>query len=229
MAGHSKWSNIKHRKQSNDLKKSKLFSKLANDIRSSAITSNNDFNSNLKLKKAIDKALANNMSKDVINNIISNLDQHSNIKHIYAAVGENSSSIIIECLDSNKNRIIGELRCILNQNNVNLVSFKTIEYTYFKINKIFLINNYNDRLLFCLSYNIILNIYSDYFLCLNNDFLKKIILLLKHLCIKNECSQIFYPKNIIILDSVLYNKFLKMIIELKKLQYVSDVFCNFKK
>lgn len=228
MAGHSKWSNIKHRKQSNDLKKSKLFSKLANDIRSSVVDSKNDINSNLKLKKAIDKALANNMSKNVINNIISNLDQHSNIKHIYSAIGDNGSSIIIECLDNNKNRIIGELRCILNQNNMTLVPFKSIEYTYLKIDKISLFENYNDRILFCIAYNIVLNSVSDNCLYLDNDYSKKIIHLLKDLDIKNEPSQIFHSKNTIYLDSIMSNKLLNIILELKKLQYVSNVFYNFK-
>lgn len=227
MAGHSKWSNIKHRKKTNDLKKSKLFSKLANDIRLSVSDSNPDINANFKLKKAVDKALSNNMSKSIINNIISNLDQSACGKNIYSAVGDFGISIIIECFNSNKNRIIGELRCLLNQYNMTLVSLKSIEYTYLKYDKICLLEEYNDKFLFYyFGYFFFKEIYNNTIL-LNNDLSKNLYFFLKKNNIKFEVSQILYPKIIVKLDDSSYNKFFKMISELKKLSYVSNVFCNF--
>lgn len=227
MAGHSKWSNIKHRKQSNDLKKSKLFSKLANDIRISVNDSNSDVNSNFKLKKAVDKALSNNMSKNVINNIISNLEHVPQVKNIYSAIGDNGISVVIECFDYNKNRMIGEIRCVLNQYNMNLVSFKSIEYTYIKIDKIFLIENYNDKFLFNYLDSFVLKKISDNFIFVNSDLSKDLFFLLKKLDIKFEVSQTLYPKSIINLDPSIYNKFNNMIDELKKFPYVANVFFNF--
>lgn len=227
MAGHSKWSNIKHRKQSNDLKKSKLFSKLANDIRTSVSDSKSDINSNFKLKKAVDKALSNNMSKNVINHIISNLDHAQEVKNVYSAVGDNGISIIIECFDYNKNRMIGEIRCVLNQYNMSLVPFKSIEYTYLKIDKIFLTESYNDKFLFSYLDKLFLKKNFDSFILLNSNLSKDLFFLLKNLDIKFEVSQIFYPKSIIKLDINVYDKFYNMIIELKKLPYVANVFFNF--
>lgn len=227
MAGHSKWSNIKHRKQSNDLKKSKLFSKLANDIRISVNDSNSDVNSNFKLKKAVDKALSNNMSKNVINNIISNLEHTPQVKNIYSAIGDNGISVVIECFDYNKNRMIGEIRCVLNQYNMNLVSFKSIEYTYVKIDKIFLIEDYNDKFLLNYLDKLFLKKISDDFIFVNSDLSKDLFFLLKNLEIKFEVSQTLYPKNIIKLSPSIYNKFNNMIDELKKFPYVANVFFNF--
>ncbi len=227
MAGHSKWSNIKHKKQSNDLKKSKLFSKLANDIRISVGNSKLDINSNFKLKKAIDKALSNNMSKNVINNIIFNMDTANQIKNIYSATGDNGVSIIIECLDYNKNRIIGELRYVLNQYNMALVPFKSIEYTYFKIDKVFLNSDYNDRLLFYYLDELFLKDVFSNFIYSNIDSSKNLFSLLKVLDIDFEVYKILYPKNIIKLDCDNNNKFSNMIIELEKLPYIANVFSNF--
>ncbi|HIH2762884.1 MAG TPA: YebC/PmpR family DNA-binding transcriptional regulator [Candidatus Azoamicus sp.] len=227
MAGHSKWSNIKHRKQSNDLKKSKLFSKLANDIRTSVSDSKSDINSNFKLKKAVDKALYNNMSKNAINHIISNLDHTQEVKNVYSAIGDNGISVIIECFDYNKNRMIGEIRCVLNQHNMSLVPFKSIEYTYLKGDKIFLTENYNDKFLYNYLDKLFLKKNFDNFVLLNSDLSKDIFFLLKKLDIKFEVSQVLYPKNIIKLDTNVYDKFYNMIIELKKLPYVANVFFNF--
>jgi transcriptional/translational regulatory protein YebC/TACO1 len=227
MAGHSKWSNIKHKKLSNDLKKSKLFSKLANDIRVSVGNSKLDINANFKLKKAIDKALSNNMSKDVINNIIFNMDTANQIKNIYSATGDNGVSIIIECFDYNKNRIIGEIRYVLNQYNMVLVPFKSIEYTYFKIDKIALNSDYNDRLLFYYLYELFLkDVFSNYIYS-NIDVSKDLFSLLKVLDIDFEVCKILYPKNIIKLDCDNSNKFNNMISELEKLPYIANIFSNF--
>lgn len=227
MAGHSKWSNIKHRKQSNDLKKSKLFSKLANDIRISVSNTNLDINSNFKLKKAVDKALSNNMSKDVINNIISSLDTTSQIKNVYSAIGDNGVSIIIECFDYNKNRMIGEIRCVLNQYNMALVPFKSIEYTYFKIDKFFLTSDYNDKLLFYYLDELSLTDIFNNYIYSNIDESKNLFSLLKVLDIDFEVCKILYSKNIIKLDSSNHNKFCNMIIELEKLPYIANIFSNF--
>lgn len=227
MAGHSKWSNIKHKKQFNDLKKSKLFSKLANDIKVSIGNAKLDINSNFKLKKAVDKALSNNMSKNVINNIVSSLDTASQIKNVYSATGDNGVSIIIECLDYNKNRIIGEIRYVLNQYNMALVPFKSIEYTYFKIDKISLNSDYNDRLLFYYLDELFLKDVFSNSIHSNIDLSKDLFSLLKVLDIGFEVCKILYPKNIIKLDHNNSNKFCNMIIELEKLPYIANIFSNF--
>lgn len=228
MAGHSKWANIKHKKKANDIKKSKLFSKLANNIKTSIIDSNIDIKSNSKLKKAIDDALANNMSKDIINNILYNENTIIQEKVTYAANSNEGFIFIIECFNSNKNRIIGELRCILNQYNINLIPLKDIEYLFNRYCKINFLNIYNNKYVI------------DYFnnkiqldLIDNNLFLKieesKIFFSeLKLLNMSFTSNIFFYPKNLMLIDDISLKRMKDLISKLKKISYISNIFFNFK-
>ena len=66
MAGHSKWANIQHRKNAQDAKRGKLFTKLIREITTSARIGGGDAATNPRLRTAIDKALAANMTRDTI-------------------------------------------------------------------------------------------------------------------------------------------------------------------
>ncbi len=70
MAGHSKWANIQHRKGAQDAKRGKLFTKLIREITVAARMGGGDAASNPRLRAAIDKALAGNMTKDTIERAI---------------------------------------------------------------------------------------------------------------------------------------------------------------
>ena len=64
MAGHSKWANIKHRKEAQDNKKGKIFTKIARELTVAAKIGGGDPASNSRLRLALDKARASNMPKD---------------------------------------------------------------------------------------------------------------------------------------------------------------------
>ena len=66
MAGHSKWSNIKHKKEKTDAQKGKIFTKLGREIAVAVKAGGPDPNTNSRLKDAIAKAKANNMPNDSI-------------------------------------------------------------------------------------------------------------------------------------------------------------------
>jgi len=70
MAGHSKWANIQHRKRGQDAKRGKLFTKLIREITVSARMGGGDPAANPRLRAAVDKALAGNMTKDTIERAI---------------------------------------------------------------------------------------------------------------------------------------------------------------
>ncbi|MBE92661.1 MAG: YebC/PmpR family DNA-binding transcriptional regulator, partial [Idiomarina sp.] len=70
MAGHSKWSNIKHRKAAQDAKRGKIFTKLIREITVSAREGGGDPETNPRLRAAIDKALSNNMKRDTIDTAV---------------------------------------------------------------------------------------------------------------------------------------------------------------
>ena len=70
MAGHSKWANIQHRKNAQDAKRGKLFTKFIREITVAAKMGGSDMASNPRLRLAVDKALGGNMTKDTIERAI---------------------------------------------------------------------------------------------------------------------------------------------------------------
>ena len=70
MAGHSKWANIKFRKAAQDARRGKLFTKLIREITVSARSGGGDVTSNSRLRAAVDKALAANMTRDTIDRAV---------------------------------------------------------------------------------------------------------------------------------------------------------------
>jgi len=70
MAGHSKWANIKHRKEAQDKKRSKVWTKLIREITVAAREGGGDASANPRLRLAMDKAIVANMPKDTIERAI---------------------------------------------------------------------------------------------------------------------------------------------------------------
>ncbi len=75
MAGHSKAKNIKHRKNAQDQKRAKLFTKLTREISSAVKLGGKDSNNNPRLRKAIEDARGSNMPKDKIQKAIDNVNE----------------------------------------------------------------------------------------------------------------------------------------------------------
>ena len=70
MAGHSKWANIQHRKNAQDAKRGKLFTRLIREITVAARMGGGDPGANSRLRLAMDKALIANMPRDTIDRAI---------------------------------------------------------------------------------------------------------------------------------------------------------------
>lgn len=118
MSGHSHWSGIKHKKELEDKKRSKIFSKL-NRILTIAAKNGLDPESNPKLKTAIEQARAFNMPNDNIERVLkkaSGDQEMSNLEEfLYEAIGPGKIAIIIEGITDNKNRTMLEIKQILSQ------------------------------------------------------------------------------------------------------------------
>ncbi|NGX56559.1 MAG: Transcriptional regulatory protein PmpR [Candidatus Anoxychlamydiales bacterium] len=118
MAGHSKWANIKHRKERADKKKGKLFSRLAKEIISAVKQSGKDPNANPKLKLIIQKAKAANLPNDVIDRNIkkaSSKDQSDYMEMTYELYGYGGVGIIVDIMSDNKNRVASDIRIATNK------------------------------------------------------------------------------------------------------------------
>ena len=114
MSGHSKWANIKHKKEKSDAKKGKIFTKLGREITVIVKSGGPDPESNSKLRDVIAKAKANNMPNDNIDRCIKKASGElgaDNYEEItYEGYGPNGVAVIVETLTDNRNRTAGDLR-----------------------------------------------------------------------------------------------------------------------
>ena len=137
MSGHSKWANIKRKKEAEDKKKGKIFSKLSRMI-TLAVTSGGgitDPQKNVKLRLAIEKAKQANMPKENINRAIdkaTKTDASSLKEVIYEAFGPEGIAFIIEGTSDNPNRTLSEVRNVLANFNAKLTTPGAVSYLFKK-------------------------------------------------------------------------------------------------
>ncbi|HEV2614471.1 MAG TPA: YebC/PmpR family DNA-binding transcriptional regulator [Gammaproteobacteria bacterium] len=136
MAGHSKWANIQHRKGAQDAKRGKLFTKFIREITVASRMGGGDPNSNPRLRLGIDKALAANMSKDVIQRAIQKgiggLEGQNMEEITYEGYGPNGVAVLVECLTDNKNRTVSEVRFAFTKLGGNLGTTGSVNYLFSK-------------------------------------------------------------------------------------------------
>lgn len=136
MAGHSKWHNIKNRKDAQDKKKGTFFSQCAKAIKSAVKEGNSsDPKSNYVLRLAIDKARSVNMPKDKINKAIDRgLGKTAGGVVLREAVYEGFASggvgLIIVAVTENPNRTSAEIKFILSRNSGSLGSPGCVSYMF---------------------------------------------------------------------------------------------------
>ena len=112
MSGHSKWNNIKGRKEKSDAQRAKIFTMMGRQIMV-AMAHGTDPDSNPSLKNAIQKAKQNNMPNDKIKAILDrgNNQDMSNFSEItYEGYGVGGVAVIVKCLTDNKNRTSSDVR-----------------------------------------------------------------------------------------------------------------------
>lgn len=117
MSGHSKWSNIKHRKGAQDAKRAKVFTKLLKVIQIAVREGGSDPVLNAKLRLAIDRAKSFNVPNNTIDRAL-NKDDAAIVEEVTLdAIGPGSVQIIIECATDNRKRSIPEIRSLLEKSN----------------------------------------------------------------------------------------------------------------
>lgn len=139
MAGHSQFANIKHRKDAQDKKKAKLFTKLQREIFIAAKSGISDPEVNSKLKTAIAKARQLNMTKDVIEKAIKKASgdlEKSSFQDLTYNISSGSAAIVVECSTDSKNRTLSDLKVVLSKFNVNLVETGSLDFMFDKIGQI---------------------------------------------------------------------------------------------
>ena len=115
MSGHSKFANIKHKKEKNDAAKGKIFTKIGREIAVAVKEGGGaDPNNNSRLRDVIAKAKANNMPNDNIERSIKKAAGDANAANYervtYEGYGPSGTAIIVEALTDNKNRTASNVR-----------------------------------------------------------------------------------------------------------------------
>jgi YebC/PmpR family DNA-binding regulatory protein len=114
MAGHSKWANIQHRKNAQDAKRGKLFTKLIREITVAARMEGADPSSNPRLRLAVDKGLSANMTRETIERAIKRgaggLEESQMEEIRYEGYGPKGVAVLVDVLTDNRNRTVAEVR-----------------------------------------------------------------------------------------------------------------------
>ena len=114
MAGHSKWSNIKHRKAGQDAKRAKVFTKIIRELQIAARDGGGSVEDNPSLRTLVDKAKAAQMPKDTMERAIARgaggEDGNELTSLSYEGYGPGGVAFLVETVTDNKNRIVAEVR-----------------------------------------------------------------------------------------------------------------------
>ena len=140
MAGHSKWANIKHKKAAQDAKRGKLFTKLIREVSVAARIGGDDEGSNPRLRTAIDKALAANVTRDTINRAVKRAvggeDGQDLEEILYEGYANHGVGVMVECVTNDSNRTVSDVRHGFTKFGGNLGTDGSVAYLFTKLGQI---------------------------------------------------------------------------------------------
>lgn len=133
MSGHSKWNNIKHKKEKADAAKAKIFTKIGKEMAVAIKAGGPDPNSNARLRDLIAKAKANNVPNENIQRTIKKFTDSGDINYeeiSYEGYGPSGVAIIVETSTDNRNRTAGNVRAWFNKYGGNLGQNGCVSYLF---------------------------------------------------------------------------------------------------
>ena len=134
MSGHSKFANIKHKKERNDAAKGKIFTVIGREIAVAVKEGGPDPNNNSKLRDVIAKAKSNNVPNDTIERGIKkaagDIDAVNYDKDVYEGYGPSGVAVIVETLTDNKNRTAANVRSAFTKGGGNIGAQGCVSYMF---------------------------------------------------------------------------------------------------
>lgn len=133
MSGHNKWSGIKHRKEAQDSKRSKIFTRIAKAIAVAVQNGGSDIETNSTLRIAIDQARKANMPKENIDRAVkrgSGENQARIEEVVYEAMGPGGIALMITCATDNTNRTLTDIKTALKKNNGKFVPSGSVSFLF---------------------------------------------------------------------------------------------------
>jgi len=134
MAGHSKWANIKHRKERQDAKRGKIFTRLIREITIAARLGGGDPLGNPRLRLAMDKAQDQNLPKDTIERAIKkgtgSLEGVEYEEVRYEGYGISGAAVMVDCMTDNKTRTVADVRHAFSKHGGNLGTDGSVAFLF---------------------------------------------------------------------------------------------------
>jgi YebC/PmpR family DNA-binding regulatory protein len=134
MAGHSRWANVKHRKERADAKRGKIFTRLIREITVAARLGGGDPGGNPRLRLAMDKARAENLPNDNIQRAVQRgageLDGAAYEEIRYEGYGPGGVAIMVDCMTDNRTRTVAEVRHAFTKNGGNVGADGSVAYLF---------------------------------------------------------------------------------------------------
>ena len=134
MSGHSKFANIKHKKEKNDAAKGKIFTMLGREIQVAVKAGGPDPSNNGKLRDIIAKCKANNMPNDTIDRSIKKAagNQEGVVYEnvTYEGYGPSGVAVIVEALTDNRNRAAANVRSAFNKAGGNMGATGCVSFMF---------------------------------------------------------------------------------------------------
>ena len=134
MAGHSRWANVKHRKERADAKRGKIFTRLIREITVAARLGGGDPGGNPRLRLAIDKARAENLPNDNIQRAIQRgageLEGVAYEEIRYEGYGPGGAAVMVDCMTDNRTRTVAEVRHAFSKNGGQLGADGSVAYLF---------------------------------------------------------------------------------------------------
>ena len=134
MSGHSRWANIKHKKDASDQKKGKMFSRVTRELIISVKAGGPDPTANTRLRQALIAARAINMPNVNIERAVKKASGEGTanalVEIMYEGYAPGGVAVIVECLSDNRNRTAGEVRLIFDRNNGNLAASGAVTWMF---------------------------------------------------------------------------------------------------
>ena len=147
MSGHSKWANIKHKKEKTDAQRAKIFTKIGKEISIAVKAGGSDPASNSKLRDLIQKAKANNVPNDNIDRIIKKSAGASDENYeeiVYEGYGPGGIAVIVEATTDNRNRTAGNVRSYFSKYHGNMGQTGCVSYLFEEKGVIVIVNEDGD-------------------------------------------------------------------------------------
>jgi YebC/PmpR family DNA-binding regulatory protein len=134
MAGHSKWANIKHRKEKSDAARSRIFTRLIKELTVAARLGGSDIDSNARLRLVVNNARAENLPKDTMERAIKRgageMEGVSYEEMTYEGYGPGGIAVMVDIVTDNRNRTAADYRSIFNKHGGTMGQTNSVSFMF---------------------------------------------------------------------------------------------------